>query len=157
MRETLSYYDSCASQVYVNSHRYFGRLLTLNKERIHRLLKEWLGRQQRCSMQEDVLRNFTKFTAKHMCQSLSFNKVAGQRSATLLKKKLWHRHFPVNFAKFLRTPFMQNTSGRVLLEWHVFWNDIFLALVFYYLSLCWLIYRWSCGCLLPSSLRFQFS
>ena len=25
--------------------------------------------------------------------------------ATLLKKKLWHRRFPVNFAKFLRTPF----------------------------------------------------
>ena len=26
-------------------------------------------------------------------------------SETLLKKKLWHRCFPVNFAKFLRTPF----------------------------------------------------
>ena len=25
--------------------------------------------------------------------------------ATLLKKRLWHRCFPVNFAKFLRTPF----------------------------------------------------
>ena len=27
------------------------------------------------------------------------------RSATLLKKTLWHRCFPVNVAKFLRTPF----------------------------------------------------
>ena len=26
--------------------------------------------------------------------------------ATLLKKRLWHRCFPVNFAKFLRTPFI---------------------------------------------------
>ena len=26
-------------------------------------------------------------------------------SETLLKKRLWHRYFPVNFAKFLRTPF----------------------------------------------------
>ena len=26
------------------------------------------------------------------------------RSATLLKKRLWHRCFPRNFAKFLRTP-----------------------------------------------------
>ena len=34
--------------------------------------------------------------------------------ATLLKKRLWHRCFPVNFAKFLRTPFSQNTSGRLL-------------------------------------------
>ena len=37
------------------------------------------------------------------------------RPATLLKKSLWHRCFPVNFAKFLRTPFLQNTSGRLLL------------------------------------------
>ena len=36
--------------------------------------------------------------------------------ATLLKKRLWHRCFPVNFAKFLRTPFLQNTSGRLLLK-----------------------------------------
>ena len=58
-----------------------------------------------------VLRNFTKFTGKHLCQSLFFNKVAGLRPATLLKKRLWHRCFPVNFVKFLRTPFLQNTSG----------------------------------------------
>ena len=25
--------------------------------------------------------------------------------------RLWHRCFPVNFAKFLRTPFLTNTSG----------------------------------------------
>ena len=28
------------------------------------------------------------------------------RPATFLKKRLWHRRFPVNFAKFLRTPFL---------------------------------------------------
>ena len=27
------------------------------------------------------------------------------RPSTLLKKRLWHRCFPVNFVKFLRTPF----------------------------------------------------
>ena len=37
------------------------------------------------------------------------------KSRTLLKKRLWYRCFPVNFAKFLRTPFLQNTSGRLLL------------------------------------------
>ena len=36
-------------------------------------------------------------------------------TAILLKKRLWHRHFPVNFVKFLRIPFSQNTSGRLLL------------------------------------------
>ena len=65
---------------------------------------------QRCSMTKDVLRNFSKFTGKHVCQSLLFNK-----AATLLKKRLWHRRFPVNFAKFLRAIFLQNTSGWLLL------------------------------------------
>ena len=50
--------------------------------------------------------NFVKFTGKQLCQSPSFNKVLGLRPATLLKKWLWHRCFPVNFAKFLRRPFL---------------------------------------------------
>ena len=61
-----------------------------------------------------VLRNFTKFTGKHLCQRLLFKKTP-ETPETLLKKSLWHRRFPVNFAKFLRTPFLQNTSGRLLL------------------------------------------
>ena len=50
-----------------------------------------------------VLRNFAKFTGKQLHQSLFFNKVAGLRPTTLLKKRPWHRCFPV---KFLRTPFL---------------------------------------------------
>ena len=42
-----------------------------------------------------VLKNFAKFTGKNQCESLFFNKVVG------LKKRPWHRCFPVNFAKFL--------------------------------------------------------
>ena len=38
------------------------------------------------------------------------------QSGTLLKKRLWQRNFPVNFAKFLRTSFLQNTFGRLLLD-----------------------------------------
>ena len=38
------------------------------------------------------------------------------RPTTLLRKRLWHRCFPVNFVKFLRTPFLQNTSRRLLLK-----------------------------------------
>ena len=33
------------------------------------------------------------------------------RVSFLINKRLLHRCFPVNFAKFLRTPFLQNTSG----------------------------------------------
>ena len=70
---------------------------------------------KRCSMKKDFRRNFTKFTGKHPCQGLFFNKVAGLKPASLLKKRLWHRCFPVNFAKFLKTFYLQNTSGRLLL------------------------------------------
>ena len=35
---------------------------------------------------EGFLKNFTKFIGKRLCQSLYFNKVAGLRSANLLKK-----------------------------------------------------------------------
>ena len=62
-----------------------------------------------------VCRNFAKFTGKHLCQSLFFNKVAG-RPATLLKRRLWHRCFPVNFAKFLKTPFLKEHLQWLLLN-----------------------------------------
>ena len=68
------------------------------------------------SMKKGGLGNFTKFTGKNLCQSLFFNKVAGLCPATLLKKRLWHRCFPVNFVKFPRTFILQNTSGRLLLS-----------------------------------------
>ena len=45
-------------------------------------------------------KNLAKFTGKHLCQSLFSNKVVGLKPATLLKKRIWHRCFPVNFAKF---------------------------------------------------------
>ena len=44
-----------------------------------------------------VFKNFAKLTGKHL------------RSATLLKKILWHRCFLVNFSKFLRTLFFHRT------------------------------------------------
>ena len=49
-------------------------------------------------------------------------------------KRLWHRCFSVNFAKFLRTSFLQNTSGRLLwdLEQAIWINDL--------LSLGWLAF-----------------
>ena len=64
---------------------------------------------------EVLCKNFAKFTEKHLWQRLFFNKVAGLRPATLLKKSFWHMCFSMNFPKFLRTPFLQSTSGRLLL------------------------------------------
>ena len=54
--------------------------------------------------EKSVLRNLAKSTGKHLCQGLFFNKVGSV---------VWC--FPINFAKFLRTPILWNNSGRLLL------------------------------------------
>ena len=60
-----------------------------------------------------------------------------KRRATLLKKRLWHRCFSVNFAKFLRTPFLQNTSGRLLLDISVLsCKNLFLSVERFIIALC---------------------
>ena len=61
--------------------------------------------RQEMFCKKGVHKNFAKLTGKHLCQTLFFNKVAGLKPTTLLKKRLWHRCFPVNFAKSLRTFF----------------------------------------------------
>ena len=87
---------------------------------------------RRCSIRKGVLRNFAKFTGKHMCQSLFLNKVAGLRpTASLLKERLWRRCFPVNFTKFLRTPFLQNTFGPLLLQSVTFTESFWMMMSTY--------------------------
>ena len=59
-------------------------------------------------LKKGVFKNFTKFSGKHLCQSL--------RPATLSKKRL--RCFPASYAKFLKTPFFTESSGGC------FWGSI---------------------------------
>ena len=66
--------------------------------------------------EKGVLRNFIKFIGKHLRQSVFFNKVTDLGPATLFKKRLCHRCFPANFAKFIRTPFLQKTSDSLLMK-----------------------------------------
>ena len=109
-------------------------LLTMNHENQWHSARKWINQcystSECCQVdffhrssrpevycKKGVLRNFVKLTGKHLCQSLFLNKVAGLRTATVLKKILLHRSFPVNFEKFLRTRFLQYSSGRLLLIW----------------------------------------
>ena len=84
---------------------------------------------RRCSIKIGVLRNLSKFAGKHLRQVSIFVKLQalGLRPAALLKKRPWHRCFPVNFEKFERTLFLQSTSGRLLLngKWISFYQKIF--------------------------------
>ena len=58
-------------------------------------------------------------------------KCCSLRGATLLKKRLWHRYFPVNFVKFFRTPFSKQHLRWLLRPiescfaklYHIYFND----------------------------------
>ena len=86
----------------------------------------WQNQPPEVFYEKSFLRNFPKFTGKYQCQSLFFNKVAG-----LLKKRLWHRCFPVNFAKFLRVPFftehLWTTACELGAELHLLTSSITIA------------------------------
>ena len=64
--------------------------------------------QNRCSKKS------RKTHGKTPLLEILFNKAAGLRPAILLKKTFQHTCFPVNFEKFLLTPFLQNTFGQLL-------------------------------------------
>ena len=84
---------------------------------------------QRCSIKKVFLK-ISKLTGNALCHSLFFNKVAGLKlltPATLVKKRLWHRRFPVNFAKILRTPFLLNTSGGCYHNSHHHHHQLFIV------------------------------
>ena len=100
-------------------------------------LKCYFGKSENCRCTEAVVRmcsvkkvfckkgtlkNFAKLTGKNLCQSFFFNKVAGLKPATLLKKRLWHRWYPVNFAKFLRRHFFIEISNGCFWTWSTTWK-----------------------------------
>ena len=72
----------------------------------------WIGLRCKQFRSKGVLR-------KHLCQRpATLLKKRLWSPATLLKKRLCHRCFRVNFVKFPRTPFLQNSSRRLLLiDW----------------------------------------
>ena len=71
-----------------------------------------------CVLQKKELLEISQNSWKKTCIGLFINKVRGLGPATLLRKRLWHRSFFVNFTKFLTTSFPQNTSRRLLLSFY---------------------------------------
>ena len=67
-----------------------------------------------------VLKNFAVITGKHQSWSLFLIKLLTLRPT----KRLHHRCFPVNIAKVLRAPFLQNTSGGCFCKMIKFYKDI---------------------------------
>ena len=69
---------------------------------------------------------------QNTCARVSFLIKLQPRSVTLLKKRLWHRWFPLNFEKFLRTPFSIEHLCWLLLKnlWNIIWQSQFIQLNF---------------------------
>ena len=61
---------------------------------------------QRCSVKMMVFLEILQNSQENTCARASFLIKLLARPATLLKMRLWHRCFPVNFAKFQRAPFL---------------------------------------------------
>ena len=59
-----------------------------------------LSRRRQVFHKINVLKNFSKFTGKHLCYGLFFNRVANFHYITLLKMRLRRSRFSVNFEKF---------------------------------------------------------
>ena len=71
----------------------------------------------------DVLNNFRKIHRKTSVLKYPFNKF---KVYNFIEKGLQYMRFPVSFARFLRRPFLKNTSRRLLLCGPYFW-EIFLC------------------------------
>ena len=70
---------------------------------------------QRCSVKKVFLKMLINSQENKVPESF-FDKVAGLRPVTLLKKRLWHRCSPVNLSKSLRTPLLIEQLRWLFLE-----------------------------------------
>ena len=73
---------------------------------------------QRCFVKK-VLFEILQNSQENPCAKVSFSIKLQARPATLLKKRLWHRCFPVNFAKFQRTSCLIEHLRRLRLYWWI--------------------------------------
>ena len=115
-------FDSVSRQTFYHSWNCaFSRILTFVRPWVRDnqiLFRHIRNSHRRCSVRKGVLRNLAKFTGKHLCQSLFFNKYKN-----VLKRGLWQGCFRVNFAILLRTSILQNTFGQLGLAYE---NTCFL-------------------------------
>ena len=81
-----------------------------------------------------ALKNFAKFTRKHLCQSLFFNKVAGWKPATLLKKD-----FGIGVFLWILRNFLEHLFYRTPLEncFRSFEVSLNFTEIYFYVTVTW--------------------
>ena len=78
---------------------------------------------QGCSIKKVVLKNFAKSTEKHLCWSHYLTKLRPE-ACNFIKQWLQRKCFPVDFAKLLRTPILQNICKWQLLYLGSCWTSM---------------------------------
>ena len=81
----------------------------------------------RCSVKEAVHKKLRQFQRKTPVLKSLFNKVAGLRVCSFIKKGLQHRCFSVKLAKFLRTTLLKNTCEWLLLKISTLEKKLFIV------------------------------
>ena len=117
--------------------------LISNKEQGSLLDDLFQNQSSECSTIKGVLKNFTKFTWKQLRQTSDLQ---------IYKKRLWHRCFPFNFAKFLRAPFFTEHLGTIASTFSYRFNTLYFpiptSLRCSYLFQCFLVFYSFCSRLL---------
>ena len=94
----------------------------------------WINRSSRSQMffKIGLLKNFAIIAGKYLYWGLFFNKFADRKPCSFIKKRLQHRCFHVNIAKFLRTAFfikylrwllLNKVKTNVKSTWFIFLPD----------------------------------
>ena len=99
--------------------------------RVHLMLQKQLPEV----FYKKVLIKILQNSKENTCDKVSFLIKLHAAPTILLKKRLWYWCFPVNFAKFLRTPCSHNTFGRLLLILLVLYLSTTISIQFWIIIL----------------------
>ena len=110
-------------------------------------MRSFRNSHRTCSTKKGVLKNFTKFTGKHLCQSLFFNKILGQSTWTTASVA-YQKVLGIEFSKLEKKARMNTRKPNyhnlhrgwtiVILEWFVI-NYLFYQLLWEFVT------KWICS------------
>ena len=144
LHESVKYFITLADKVREISYHFYNQYESNEKcEGVGQYISILQMLRCRSSLREVFCKKscsekFPKIYRKKPVPEPLFNKVAG---LSLQKKRLWHRCFPVNFAKFLRTPFLSEHLQWLLLPF-IFSETYFRRMLIwrnwysYFLKIC---------------------
>ena len=107
----------CCTEFLLFGHslKHFGWVQTIAIIRglgaIRKVIQAYRSNHQGCSMKKLFLKT-SHYSQKIAVLGSLFNKVAGLQACNIIKRRLYHRCFPMNIAKFWRTPILKKEHQR---------------------------------------------